>query len=155
DCNGGEDEPCVDGDNDGDYRGSDCDDNDPARHHGLPVNTKDPYPDPPNCCGYSPGQTGAPDEHKDFPGDPVLCPTKRCSDGIDQSCRGEGANDPANDTRCVVDADCDGFPAPPEGNDCDDHNPAIHPGAQEICGNGVDENCNNIPDDGCQPCDLD
>lgn len=29
-----------------------------------------------------------------------------------------------------------------EGNDCDDTDPAIHPGAEEICDDGVDQNCN-------------
>jgi hypothetical protein len=33
--------------------------------------------------------------------------------------------------------------------DCDDGNAAVHPGAAEICGNGVDDNCNGVVDDGC------
>ena len=145
--------PCVDQDGDHDFKGDDCDDNDPKRHHATDI---DPFPDPPNCCGYNLGKApGSPDEHKDFTGDPLLCPMQRCGDGIDESCRGGLTNDPANDTKCVVDADCDGYPAPPLGNDCDDHDPSVHPGAPEICGNGKDDNCNGIVDDGCVPCDLD
>jgi hypothetical protein len=33
--------------------------------------------------------------------------------------------------------------------DCDDDNAAVHPGAPEICGNGVDDNCNGLIDEGC------
>ena len=41
------------------------------------------------------------------------------------------------------DADGDGFISClcPGGNDCDDTNANIHPGAGEICGNGIDEDC--------------
>ncbi|MDW8245633.1 MAG: peptidoglycan DD-metalloendopeptidase family protein [Sandaracinaceae bacterium] len=46
----------------------------------------------------------------------------------------------------VCDRDGDSY-APDEG-DCDDMNPAVHPGAPERCGNGVDEDCRN----GDAPC---
>jgi hypothetical protein len=38
-------------------------------------------------------------------------------------------------------------------NDCDDANAAAHPGAVEICGNGVDDDCNGLADadDACPP----
>jgi hypothetical protein len=40
-----------------------------------------------------------------------------------------------------IDADRDGFFS---GQDCDDHNPAIHPGAREVRGNKRDENCDGL-----------
>jgi hypothetical protein len=149
-CDGNGDEACVDKDGDHDVRGHDCDDSDPKRHHPT---SDDPYPDPPNCCGYSLGKIGTPDENTNFLGKPI-CPFKRCGDGIDESCRGIG-NDPKNDTTCVVDNDCDGYPPPPQGNDCDDNDPAVHPGAYEPCGATKDYNCDGTIGEGCVPCDVD
>jgi hypothetical protein len=46
----------------------------------------------------------------------------------------------------ATDADGDGYRWCDE---CDDANPAVNPGAAEICGNGVDDNCNGQIDEGC------
>ncbi len=46
----------------------------------------------------------------------------------------------------ATDADGDGYNWCDE---CDDGNPNVHPGAKEICGNGIDDDCNGFVDDGC------
>jgi len=43
--------------------------------------------------------------------------------------------------RRLADRDHDGYAARLAGGDCDDHNPAIFPGAEETPGNGIDEDC--------------
>ncbi|HEY2900399.1 MAG TPA: MopE-related protein, partial [Polyangia bacterium] len=50
-----------------------------------------------------------------------------------------------------VDLDKDGYPA---GIDCNDNDPTVHPGAKEICGDGVDQNCDGH-DLGAADCDAD
>ena len=71
-------------------------------------------------------------------------------------------------TECIAktffkDADGDGYGNPndsiktctqPAGyvadsTDCDDTKASVHPGATEICGNGIDDNCNGQIDEGC------
>ncbi len=47
------------------------------------------------------------------------------------------------------DNDGDGFTA---DVDCDDNNPTINPGADEVCDDGLDNNCNNQVDEGCTTC---
>ncbi len=33
--------------------------------------------------------------------------------------------------------------------DCDDSNPRVNPGQNEVCGNGLDDNCNGLVNEGC------
>lgn len=75
----------------------------------------------------------------DYVAEEVVCP-RGCSNG-----------------RCnpaPVDRDGDGFS--PEDNDparrdCDDRNNTVFPGAAEICGDGLDNNCSGNEDELCEP----
>ncbi|MBI2378393.1 MAG: hypothetical protein HYV07_30625 [Deltaproteobacteria bacterium] len=110
-CGDGVDQDCADGDaaceNDADQDGhrntarggDDCDDFDASAHPGA---------------------------------------AERCGDGRDQDCDGQ-------DLMCAApnpDADGDGHPrVDAGGDDCDDTQAGVHPGASELCGDQVDQDC--------------
>lgn len=81
--------------------------------------------------------------------------TDICGDGVDQDCL-------AGDAECTcIDADGDGYGEGPAclGPDCYDNNKSAFPGAAEICGDGIDQNCDGAdeacPDDCDEASDTD
>jgi hypothetical protein len=80
-----------------------------------------------------------------------------CGNGIDDNCNGSQNDAGAtNCTKFFFDGDSDAYGLnisqclcvaagsykAPQGNDCDDTNTAVNPGATEVCGDGIDNNCN-------------
>ena len=101
------------------------------------------------CSGDPPA--GDPDGGEDAIGDPWF-PCEECDDG-----------DPCTMGRCnpltvtceniPLDRDGDRYPArsaedgtPCGGIDCNDADPAVHPGARETCADGVDQDCDDVVD---------
>jgi hypothetical protein len=87
-------------------------------------------------------------------GDPAIYPgAEEVCDGVDNNCNGQ--IDEGIETTYYEDLDGDGYGNPAvstdvctqlpdyvtDNTDCDDSDPAINPGAGEICGNGIDEDC--------------
>jgi hypothetical protein len=57
---------------------------------------------------------------------------------------------------CDQDGDgyCPGQQMNVPGGDCNDADPKVHPDAREVCGNGIDDDCNGGIDEGCAVCET-
>ncbi len=91
--------------------------------------------------------------------------TELCN-GIDDDCDGVVDTSSMNAMEWFLDSDCDGHGDPnnaliaceaPQdyvetGDDCDDSDPRVHPGAEEIClsSGPVDHDCDGIADNACE-----
>ena len=80
--------------------------------------------------------------------DPAINPgtAEVCDDGVDNDC--DGKVDWA-DLDCICwDDDGDGYDDEAcGGDDCDDADPGVNPGADEICADGIDNDCSGADDD--------
>ncbi len=68
-----------------------------------------------------------------------------CGNAIDENCDGTAEDCPVD----CIDNDGDGYGMGADclGMDCNDNDAAINPGAAEVCGNAVDENCDGTAED--------
>ncbi|UCF09888.1 MAG: thrombospondin type 3 repeat-containing protein, partial [Candidatus Bipolaricaulota bacterium] len=148
---------------------TDCDDTDSSVHPGV-TETCNGIDD--DCDGVAdegnPGG-GAPCDGPDSDlcaegiyecsGGAIICSdttgdsVEDCTNGVDDDC--DGAID-CSDSDCYTDGDGDGHALPPCGDDCDDGNSLVFPGATETC-DGVDNDCDGVADEGNPgggaPCD--
>ncbi|MBW2263862.1 MAG: putative metal-binding motif-containing protein [Deltaproteobacteria bacterium] len=101
------------------------------------------------CGGNPPG--AEPDGSDDTGGDPWF-PCEECDDG--NPCTMGRCNPETRFCENIpLDLDGDRYPArsAPDGTwcggiDCDDADPTTHPGAREVCGDGVDQDCDDVVD---------
>ncbi len=84
---------------------------------------------PQTGCVYEPDDSACVDND--------VCTSDICDP--QQGCRNPVDKDSDNDG--YIDKNC------PGGDDCNDNNDAIHPGQQEVCSDGLDNNCDGLTDE--------
>ncbi len=106
--------------------------------------------------GYTEDEGDCDDEDPDVhPGASEIC-----DDAKDNDCDGDtdcSDTDCSADPACqtCTDADSDGYYAESGCGtevDCNDNDPNVNPGAMEVCGDSVDNNCDGAVDEGCSTC---
>jgi hypothetical protein len=162
-------------------QGGDCNDTNREAFPGAPEVCGNGVDD--DCNGYIDDKCDACDGDTACPRQGFACVNAACEgckaacDPNVPTCKVAGTADPGADGKCVAfgtgcsrcvpkcDGDGDGFcpgnPADPLlaglGGDCDDQRAEVYPGggATEICGNNLDDNCNDHVDESCSPCNSD
>jgi hypothetical protein len=82
------------------------------------------------------------------PGALVTCPSDRCFDGFcDEALRACSRIPRDNDVDGFIGTECG-------GDDCDDGNPTVFPGAPEVCTGGTDDDCDALADCADTDCAL-
>ncbi len=153
---------CVDMDGDGHLSsdcagGDDCDDEDAGVHPGAEeaCNLEDDDCDgivaedvdrdghmSAAMCASAGGDDCDDEDAGVHPGAPEIC------DGRDDDCDGSTDDEADTDGDGHVEVDCASSPG---GDDCDDEDAGVHPGAPETC-NGVDDDCTDGCDDAFACC---
>ena len=138
--------------------GTDCDDLRPGVYPGAPERCDTAWDD--DCDGSAICDGGLVDDDgdkygsldsggtdcDDLSGEVYPGAQERCDDEADNDCDGSLICDGG-----LEDADGDGYGSRESGgSDCDDHSRVIHPGARELCGDRLDNDCN-----GSMACDCD
>jgi hypothetical protein len=141
--------PCdtsLDRDCDGVNDEDDCDPDDARTYPGAP---EIPYDDRDNDCAGDGDLTDVDGDGFDGPvgvgpdcndNNPTINPDadETCYDGIDQNCDGSPAEGEGESPDCDGDG-YDGYGT--SADDCDDTDPSINPGAEEVWYDGLDGNC--------------
>ena len=104
-----------------------------------------------------------PDNPDAWPGNVEVC------DGADNDCNGsvddvdeehcvtyyldtdEDGYGIADDSICQCDPDSENNYTATDAGDCDDGEPLSNPGLSEVCGDGIDNNCDGVNDENCFP----
>ena len=68
-----------------------------------------------------------------------------CGDGLDNDCNGV-PDDRDDDNDGHIDAQCTGYEGPLPVDDCNDNAKEAHPGLDEVCGDGLDNDCDGSVD---------
>lgn len=125
----------------------------------------DGYGDPStfmSACSQQPGWLADNTDCNDT--DPLTNPgAVEICDDLDNDCDGTVDEDPIDGATWYADADGDGYGDPSrfvvlclqpggwvaDNTDCDDTDPTINPGANEVCGDSKDNDCDGAVDEGC------